>query len=132
MDDEQEILPDGYYYDPRRRVDVSISHRTPGYQGLALAVVLDAVANGCNADWVAHLCDFYQVDLPRSSLERAPLREVRVDNRNQQFFDPSKHPSRVRVKNHKYSPWIRDLDLRLISREAMKTLTFQPAFVVSW
>lgn len=72
-------LPPGYSYRPNRRVTFHDAIPTDGLRGLAWAILLSAVADGCNPRWLAELADYYQIEVNPEMFYRQPAKGVLQD-----------------------------------------------------
>ncbi len=72
-------LPPGYEERPERRCVFALETMSGGYKGLAFAILLRAVEDGCNADWMKEIAEAYEVELPRGLLDRKPSTRVIMD-----------------------------------------------------
>lgn len=50
---------------------------SPGFTGLGMAIFMKAVEDGCNAEWLMELADFYEVNIPKRALARQPASKLR-------------------------------------------------------
>jgi hypothetical protein len=74
-----EVLPEGYTEDPDRRCVFSIETFSGGAKGLAYAVLLRAVEDGCDAHWLQEIADAYGIVMPDEVLGRTPKHYVRLN-----------------------------------------------------
>jgi hypothetical protein len=81
-------LPEGYGYVGKTAFpEPESSH---GCDGIALAVLLLAVKDGCNGEWLEEIAAFYEIAVPEGMLRRVPGR-VEVRNKTGELFNPLLH-----------------------------------------
>jgi hypothetical protein len=68
-----------YSRDPKRKCVFSIETFTGGVKGLAYAVLLQAIGDGCDPDWLHEIATAYGIDLPPELLDHIPSRCVRLN-----------------------------------------------------
>ena len=108
---QAEFLPPGYEYDPSRKVDAAYfvfanADVTPGYKGLAYAVLLMAVADGCSAKWLKDIAEFYHIEAPAKLLDKKPIPLVAIADRTGDFYNPVDQPHRRKARRNMLSPWL--------------------------
>ena len=72
-------LPSGFYTLESRRCEFFSEDRTPGFRGIAFAIVLRALEDGVCERWLRFLKDFYDVTIPEKYLVRTPERQLRIN-----------------------------------------------------
>ena len=72
-------LPTGYLEDPARCCAVKVEGITAGPTGLAWAILLRAVQDGCNSEWMKEIAEAYDLDLPEKMLDRTPSTRAVLD-----------------------------------------------------
>jgi len=72
-------LPIGYTEESSRRCVFIVETFSPGYQGLAWAILLRAIEDGCNANWLMWICHFYGIDVDDKLFDRHPYSRVQRD-----------------------------------------------------
>jgi len=82
---EDPPLPIGYYEDPKRRCTFTLESISSDVKGLSFAVLLRAVEDGCNPEWLQELAKFYEIDLPEGLLNRQPNLRVKMNQRISEF-----------------------------------------------
>jgi hypothetical protein len=82
---EEPPLPIGYYEDPARRCTFTLEKSSSDYKGLAFAIFLRAIEDGCNPDWLKQLADFYEIRVPLEILDRTPNTRVKMNQRLSSF-----------------------------------------------
>ena len=74
-----EPLPAGYEESPARRCVFSIETYTGGAKGLAYAILLRAIEDGCDPRWLHEIADAYGIQLPPEMLNHTPNLCVRLN-----------------------------------------------------
>lgn len=74
--DDDPPLPFGYKFEEHRHTDFLTSDRSSGLEGLAWAVLLTAVSDGCCPMWLKEIAEFYQIDCDHRILYRRPIAPV--------------------------------------------------------
>lgn len=69
-------LPLGYTFESHRHTDFLTSERSSGLDGLAWAVLLTAVSDGCCPLWLREIAEFYQLEFDHRILYRRPIAAV--------------------------------------------------------
>lgn len=95
---EDPPLPIGFYENPNRRCVFALEKASSGYKGLCLAVLLRAVEEGCNPEWLKLIAKFYEIDTPEGMLDKTPNRRLKMDPRKGDFnFNTIETTDRVRA-----------------------------------
>jgi hypothetical protein len=76
----------GYHIDPNRKCRFSMDYVTPGYQGLAWAVLLKALEDGCSQDWIEDIVEFYDINISKDMLKRLPANKIKFNNGTNQMM----------------------------------------------
>lgn len=103
-------LPQGYTTSDARKVDFIIPETSDGLQGLAWAVLMMAVADGCNPKWLEEIVDFYQIPVDPKLMYRMPHGKSFVKDSKGRFVrynDMRKIVKRTRVTDEV----VKDLDI---------------------
>lgn len=74
-----------YYIDETRKCRFSVDYVTPGEKGLAWAILLKAIEDGCNKEWLIDIVRFYRIDFDEALLERKPANKVKLNNATNQM-----------------------------------------------
>lgn len=74
--DDDPPLPPGYTFEEHRHTDFLTSERSDGLEGLAWAVLLTAVSDGCCPMWLKEVAEFYQLNFDHRLLYRRPIASV--------------------------------------------------------
>lgn len=74
--DDDPTLPPGYTFEEHRHTDFLTSERSDGLEGLAWAVLLTAVSDGCCPLWTKEIAEFYQLNFDHRILYRRPIAAV--------------------------------------------------------
>lgn len=101
-------LPPGYECRPEREVTFLNSTTTDGLEGLAWAILLQAVADGCNPDWLAELAEYYQIQINTDLFYRRPQSVIRGADHFEAATDPFADVKRLRARPH---PLAAELDI---------------------
>lgn len=75
-----------YYLDPNRKVRFSFDHVTPGYRGLAWAVFLKGLEDGCNQEWLRDIVRYYDINFDEKLLNRLPVNKVKLNSQTNQMM----------------------------------------------
>lgn len=86
MKEPEESLPLGYYTSPEDRVDFELAKPSGGINGLQWAVMLRAVEDGCNAEWLEEIARFYEIHVPDGFFRRTKAQYVIVSPREDRFI----------------------------------------------
>ena len=72
-------LPKGYYEEPSRKCVFAIENdnSTPGYKGLAYAILLMAVHDGCCSRWLGEIAIGYGIELPTGMFDKTPANRIK-------------------------------------------------------
>ena len=95
-------LPPGYTTSEDRKVDFIIPETSDGLQGIAWAVLMMAVADGCNPKWLEEIADFYQIPIDAKLMYRMPHGKSFVKDSKGRFVrenDMRKIVKRAKVKD---------------------------------
>lgn len=101
-------LPPGYTTSEDRKVDFLLPETSEGPKGLAFAVLLMAVADGCNPKWLEEIADFYQIPIDPKILYRMPHARSYIKDAKGRFVqerDLTATLKRVKTKD----PIVKDL-----------------------
>ena len=107
---DPEPLPHGYFCDPNRTVNVSFIGHTSGVEGLAFAVLLRAVEDGCNIGWLEKIAYAYEIDLPDCVFDNVPARNLAFDASVGCYVDADKNPNAKRKKRKFKTLWLEGLN----------------------
>lgn len=107
---DPEPLRPGYFCDPNRTVNVSFIDHTSGVKGLAFAVLLRAVEDGCNREWLEEIAYAYEIDLPDRIFDKAPARNLAFDASVERYVDADKNPNAKRKKRKFKTMWLEGLN----------------------
>ena len=69
----------GYYTDEGRRCRFSTDYVTPGEHGLAWAILLRAVEDGCSEEWLKDIVNFYGMDFDVDLFKNAPANKIKFN-----------------------------------------------------
>jgi hypothetical protein len=72
-------LPQGYTEEPKRKCIFAIETFSGGYQGLAWAIILRAVEEGCSSQWLREICQYYGIDFDDRVFDRKPFGRVKLN-----------------------------------------------------
>lgn len=106
---DPEPLSPGYFCDPTRTVNVSFLDHTPGVKGLAFAILLRAVEDGCNREWLEEIAEAYEIELPEEFFAKAPVRNLAFDVSAERYVDVDKNPGVKRKKRKFKTLWMEGL-----------------------
>lgn len=101
-------LPPGYTTIEDRKVDFLLPESTEGVKGLAFAVLLMAVSDGCNPRWLEEIAEYYQVPVDPKILYRMPHSKSYIKDSKGRFVkenDLTANIKRVKIKD----PVVKDL-----------------------
>lgn len=76
----------GYYTDNERKCRFSVDYVTPGPRGLAWAILLKAIEDGCSRDWVEDIIIYYDINFDRKLLDRMPANKVKLNPATNQMI----------------------------------------------
>ena len=107
---DPEPLSPGYFCDSSRKVNVSFLAHTPGVKGLAFAILLRAVEDGCNREWLEEIADAYEIDLPEKLFAKAPVRNLAFDVSVERYVDVDKNPKAKRKKRKFKTLWLEGMN----------------------
>lgn len=106
--------PKLYFCDPDRTINFVRSESTPGVKGLCFAVLLQALEDGCCRDWILDIVDAYDIDVPHSMFDKAPVRNLVLDPETETYVDASKL-TRVKRRVRKFKAlWLEGIQINLI------------------
>jgi len=80
------VNKNGYYTDPSRKCRFSVDYVTPGAQGLAWAILLKAIEDGCSEDWLRDIIRYYGINFDEDLLSRLPANKVKLNNQTNQMM----------------------------------------------
>lgn len=119
-----------YTESKERAVKFNFIDQTDGYKGLAYAILLMAISDGCDGTWLQAIADAYEIQVPEGMLFKTPVKEVCSDGKSG-FFIVDQEPSKKRRKLVFKSRWIEGFRLdpaqfscRMNSHEQTKTHSF--------
>jgi hypothetical protein len=69
----------GYYTDESRKCRFSTDYVTPGEHGLAWAILLKAVEDGCSREWLRDIVLFYGIDFDVQLFDRDPANKIKFN-----------------------------------------------------
>lgn len=72
-------LDEIYYTEESRKCRFSTDYVTPGEQGLAWAILLRAVEDGCNELWLREIVNFYGITFDVALFKNAPANKIRYN-----------------------------------------------------
>ena len=75
-----------YHIDLNRKCRFSMDYVTPGYQGLAWAVLLKALEDGCSQDWIEDIVEFYDINISKDLLKRLPANKIKLNSDTNQMM----------------------------------------------
>jgi hypothetical protein len=75
-----------FYTSPERKCRFSIDYVTPGAQGLAWAILLKAVEDGCSKEWLVAIVQYYGIDFDEKLFERLPMNKIKMMNKNHEMI----------------------------------------------
>lgn len=75
-----------YYLDPTRKCRFSVDYVTPGAQGLAWAILLKAIEDGCDEMWLRDIIRYYGINFDEALLSRLPANKVKLNNQTNQMM----------------------------------------------
>lgn len=75
-----------YHIDEARKCRFSVDYVTPGATGLAWAILLKAVEDGCSTEWLKDIVRFYGIDFDESLLDRLPANKVKLGAGTQEML----------------------------------------------
>ena len=107
---DPEPLSPGYFCDSSRTVSVSFLGHSQGVKGLAFAVLLRAVEDGCNREWLEEIADAYEIDLPEKLFAKAPVRNLAFDVSVERYVDVDKNPKAKRKKRKFKTLWLEGMN----------------------
>ena len=107
---DPEPLSPGYFCDSSRKVNVSFLAHTPGVKGLAFAILLRAVEDGCNREWLEEIAEAYEIDLPEKFFAKAPVRNLAFDVSVERYVDVDKNPKAKRKKRKFKTLWLEGMN----------------------
>jgi hypothetical protein len=87
-----------YYTDKARMCRFSLDYVTPGYRGLAWAVLLKAIEDGCSRDWLLDIVRYYDIHLDDELLSRLPANKIKVNGPSREMIGIRFETSDVRRK----------------------------------
>lgn len=76
----------GYYIDEHRKCRFSVDYVTPGEKGLAWAILLKAIEDGCSRDWLRDIVRYYGIDFDEALLDRQPANKIKLNNRTSEML----------------------------------------------
>lgn len=94
--DEDIPLPEGYTKRASRKIEFLSSDTASGLEGLAWAILLTAVADGCNPKWLEEIATYYQVSADRELLYRHPVSKGVSKNNAGEFIRSNDLTTKVR------------------------------------
>ena len=86
-DKEDGPLPRGYRVIQRRRCSFELLKPSTGHKGLAYSILLRAVEDGCNPQWLKEIAAAYEIDVPLDMFAHKPASHVIV-NQGTETFTP--------------------------------------------
>lgn len=92
-------MNDDYYTDINRKCRFSLDYVTPGYRGLAWAILLKAIEDGCSKEWLIDIVKYYDIDLDPELLERLPANKIKVNSMTSEMIGIHFTPSRIKRKS---------------------------------
>ena len=75
-----------YHIDELRKCRFSVDYVTPGERGLAWAILLKAVEDGCSKEWLLDIIKFYGIEFDEQLLERMPANKIKLNNSTNQMI----------------------------------------------
>lgn len=88
-----------YYTDDSRKCRFSLDYVTPGYRGLAWAVLLKAIEDGCSREWLLDIVRYYDISLDDELLSRLPANKIKVNGPSREMIGIHFEHSDVRRKS---------------------------------
>ena len=92
-------MNDAYYTDVNRKCRFSLDYVTPGYRGLAWAILLKAIEDGCSKEWLVDIVTYYDIDLDMELLERIPANKIKVNSVTNEMIGINFTKSPIRRKS---------------------------------
>lgn len=106
-----------YYIDESRKCRFSVDYVTPGEKGLAWAILLKAIEDGCNKEWLIDIVRFYRIDFDEALLERQPANKVKLNNSTNEMIGI--HYTRKRPRQEPLLSMHDGLHIRSLSHVAL-------------
>jgi len=107
---DPEPLSPGYFCDSSRTVNVSFLDHTPGVKGLSFAILLRAVEDGCNREWLEEIAEAYEIDMPENFFAKAPVRNLAFDVSVERYVDVDKNPKAKAQEAEVQTLWLEGMN----------------------